>query len=55
MGPMSGKPNRVKDEGRILLIGLDGAGRVIVLRDKTYVPVLYCSNKIWVQVRVRMN
>ena len=38
MGPMCGKPKSVKDEGRILLIGLDGAGRVIVLRDKTYVP-----------------
>jgi len=26
----------------------------LYLRNKTYVPVFYRGNKIWVQVRVRM-
>jgi len=25
------------------------------LINKTFVPVFYCGNKIWVRVRVRMN
>jgi len=36
--------------GRGLWVGI-----CIIVRNKTYVPVFYRGNKIWVRVRVRMN
>jgi len=37
------------------MLHLSGKLPLSDLRNKTSVPMFYCGNKIWVQVRVHMN